>query len=71
MTCACCGKRVPLPGWCVATAPKTSAALCGECGGRWVESPDAGLHNQLVALRQWTVAASQFESFIALHRRMA
>lgn len=60
-----------IPDWCVPTAPKTSAALCGKCGGRWVESKDAVLHNQLVALRQWPSAASQFENFKALNRRTA
>lgn len=58
-----------VPGGVVATAPKTKAVLCEECAGRWVESKDAGLHAQLVALKQWPAAASQLENFKALDRR--
>lgn len=71
MRCACCGKPVAMPDWCVTTAPRTSAALCGGCGKRWVESKDAALHNQLVALKQWPAAASQFENFKAVQFRRA
>lgn len=70
-TCACCGKEVGLPGWCVPVAPKSKAILCEGCGARWVESPDAGLHDQLVGLGRWVEAVSQFQNFMALTRRVA
>lgn len=71
MTCACCGKSLDMPGEVVATAPKTRAVLCEACAGRWVESKDAVLHHQLVALKQWPAAGSQFENFKVLSRRTA
>lgn len=67
-TCACCRKRVDVPGWCVPVTPKIKMALCEECGARWVESPDAGLHNQLVRLGRWVEAGSQFLNFMAVRR---
>lgn len=67
-TCACCRKPVGLPGWCVPVTPKSKMVLCYGCGARWVESPDAGLHNQLVGLGRWVEAGSQFENFKSLRR---
>lgn len=69
--CASCGRPYEMPGAVVSCTERLHKGLCDSCGAKWIMSPEAGLHAQLLMLGETLLARSQWENWKVLAGRTA